>query len=184
MCYGFDDEDVLKRLSMALLDENIDILLNTNGGSGYNAKIMVDILMNHHGRRRVYIPYKAYSCGTLIALVGDEIYMDKNAHLSPFDGQIELDDVMVPVNILCTSEKNDVRAKMAKKDAYADRVMLDVIFEKLYTQRQQDKIIAGFLCTELPHSYPISVNEARKRGLDAISCDIPKELYEIYNLLE
>jgi uncharacterized protein YpiB (UPF0302 family) len=172
--------------------KNLDIILHTSGGNSNNAKLMIDALINHKGRRRVYIPNKAYSAGTLISLTGNQIYMNKNAHLSPIDTQITINNdnlfnTQIPVNILRNIThftRSDhanllyIHAKMAEKEYYADLKMLDTIFTKLYAPIQRQKIIGGFLRTQLPHDYPISVKEARQFGLN-ISCHVPQLLKEV-----
>jgi hypothetical protein len=174
--------------------KNVDIILHTVGGSSINAKLLIDALMNHNGRRRIFIPYKAYSAGTLISLTGHCIYMNKNAHLTPFDTQItinnsDLFNTSIPVGILSklsNISKDDhnnllmIHTKMAKREYYADLKMLDVIFNKLYKHKpvQKMKIIENFLRTKLPHEYPISVTEARDFGLN-ISSHMPKLMEKI-----
>lgn len=168
---------------------NIDLIIHTSGGSSNNAKMMVDALITHDGRKRIYIPSKAYSAGTLISLTGQQIYMGKNAHLTPIDAQItlgsDLFDTAIPVGVL--SQLSDlsesyntnlltIHAKIAEKDYYADLKMLDVIYKRNTPMKQ--KIVSNFLRTKLPHDYPISVNEAREFGLN-ISCDLPKSIKEI-----
>jgi len=196
--YKIDSEDdVVKFISqLQKIDpmKTVDIILHTRGGDSYNAKIIVDALMNHSGQRRIFIPYNAYSSGTFIALTGHHIYMNKNAHLSPIDTQIIINDdnlfsTPIPVNVLSTlshvskntqSNLLTIHTKIAEKDCYADLHKLDIIFSKLYPYKdsEKQKIISNFLCTQLPHNYPISVDEARKFGL-SISCQMPQIMDEI-----
>jgi hypothetical protein len=191
--YNIDsDDDTIKfvnRLQKIPSGKNVDIILHTSGGCSNNAKMMIDALMNHNGQRRIYIPYKAYSSGTLISLTGHCIYMSKNAHLSPIDTQITInnDDLFntaIPVNVLSKlsliskdvhSNLLAIHSKMAKREYYADLKMLDIIFNKLYKHKpvQKTKIISNLLRTKLPHDYPISVTEAREFGLN-ISSRMPK----------
>lgn len=69
-------------------DTHITLILNTTGGSLSAAEIIIHSLATHKGKLTTYIPYKAMSAGTLIALASDEIYMDKNAYCGQCDPQI------------------------------------------------------------------------------------------------
>lgn len=191
--YNIDsDDDTIKFTNdLRKLDpsKTVDLILHTSGGNSNNAKLMIDALMNHTGRRRIFIPYKAYSSGTMITLTGHRIYMNKNAHLSPIDTQLTInnDDLFstpIPVNVLnklSHISKNTqsnllvLYTKMSEKICYADLKMLDGIFNNLYKDKrsQKQKIVDNFLLTKLPHDYPISVPEAREFGLN-ISCQMPK----------
>jgi ATP-dependent protease ClpP protease subunit len=68
-------------------DQNVDIILNTPGGSFAATEIIVNALLNHMGTVQIFVPFCAYSGGTLIALTGDHIFLGRNASLGPVDGQ-------------------------------------------------------------------------------------------------
>jgi ATP-dependent protease ClpP protease subunit len=189
------DRDVMRfvsQLNSFRSDQMIDILLHTSGGDSYNTKVMIDVLMNHRGEKRIYIPYYAYSAGTMIALTGSKIYMNRNSHLSPIDSQMtihndQLFQTSIPVGILSQlshiypSNENNllmIHSKMAKKDFYADSKILNMICDQQYTPQKKKKIIQWFLRTKLPHQYPISVTEAREFGMK-ISCQMPPEMNEM-----
>lgn len=188
-------DDVLRfvnKLQSMDTTRNIDLILHTDGGDVFHIKLMIDALMNHEGRRRVYIPFKAFSSGTLITLTGNEIYMNKNAHLSPIDTQITINNedlfqLPIPVGVLSRltnisehdhSNLLKINVEMAKKEMYADLKTLSVIFNQMYSVQQMKLITDNFLWTQLPHDYPISVSEAIKFGLE-ISCNMPQEIVDL-----
>ena len=66
----------------------IDIILHCNGGTAYATEILVYLLLNHKkGPIHVWIPYKAMSAGTIIAMAADVIHLELKAHMGPIDPQ-------------------------------------------------------------------------------------------------
>ena len=77
--------DILRELDP---DTPLDIVLNTTGGSLTAAEIMTKALLRHDGEICVYIPHHALSAGTVLALVGNEIYLERNGWMSQADPQL------------------------------------------------------------------------------------------------
>lgn len=72
------------------IDSEIDVsvILDTRGGSIAAAEIIQKCFENHNGDVDIYVPQKACSAGTMIALSGDNLFLGRNAYLTPFDPQI------------------------------------------------------------------------------------------------
>jgi ClpP class serine protease len=68
--------------------EEIDIILETPGGSGEVAEDIVRIIRNKFSKVGFIIPGWCKSAGTIMALSGDEILMDESSALGPIDAQI------------------------------------------------------------------------------------------------
>lgn len=64
------------------------IILETEGGSIDVVRRMVDVTRRKYEHVSFIIPNYAYSAGTVLALSGNEIYMDDYAVLGPIDPQI------------------------------------------------------------------------------------------------
>lgn len=69
-------------------DRTIDLVLDTLGGSLDSAYRIVLFLSQFSARLRVYVPRRAKSAGTLIAIGGHELYLGPFAELGPLDTQI------------------------------------------------------------------------------------------------
>lgn len=69
-------------------DQNVVIVLHTPGGEMSACKIIVDVIRNHKGYVKVFIPFYAFSAGTIIALASDEIVMHPTAEVGPTDPQL------------------------------------------------------------------------------------------------
>lgn len=66
----------------------VDILLVTPGGSAEQVIQFVDALRTRFDTVEFLLPYMAMSAGTLWALSGDRIWMDRRAYLGPIDPQV------------------------------------------------------------------------------------------------
>lgn len=85
--------DTYQKFSVAYskfdIDKDIHIVLHTPGGQLTGAEAIVNVILNHKGKGKVYcyIPFYAYSAGCFIAMACDKIYMHVNAILGPCDAQ-------------------------------------------------------------------------------------------------
>lgn len=207
-CYSFDSNKsialFMERFRNMDPDQTVDLILHTSGGDSNNCKMMIDTLFNHRGQIRVYIPKIAYSAGTLLSLVGNEIHMDHNAHLTPIDTQIimnqnDIFQLAIPVGVvrhiphLTTKKQKDlsefsnllaIHSQMAQQVYEADLKMMDTIFRnRLYTSERKTQIIENLLHSKIPHDYPISYHEAIEFGLPITSCEIPEMSWDIISCL-
>jgi hypothetical protein len=66
----------------------IDLWLESPGGDAHSAYKLALILRHYASHIRVVVPDYAKSAATLLALVGDEIYMAPGAELGPLDAQV------------------------------------------------------------------------------------------------
>lgn len=67
----------------------LDLIIETPGGSGEVAEDMVRRLRERYEKIAVIIPGWAKSAGTIIALAGDEILMGEMSSLGPIDAQLQ-----------------------------------------------------------------------------------------------
>lgn len=75
-------------------DEDINIIIQTSGGSATFSEAICYRILNHKGKGKIkcYIPNYAFSGGWLIALCCDEIIMSENTIVTPCDGQLLWND--------------------------------------------------------------------------------------------
>ena len=93
---GSISHDLASRIRHLLEDEldtpvertEIDLWLDTPGGDAHAAYKIGLLLRRYASTVRVVIPDYAKSAGTLLALVGDEIFMGPAAELGPLDAQL------------------------------------------------------------------------------------------------
>lgn len=85
-----DDSDItsFSDLIEGITDRQIDVFLNSPGGSAEATERIVNLLRQNFDYIRYLIPHTAYSAATMMALSGDEILMDDRSTLGPIDPQI------------------------------------------------------------------------------------------------
>jgi len=74
----------------------LSVLLETGGGYIEVTQRIAQTLRHHYRIVDFIIPNCAYSAGTVLAMSGDDIYMDYFSVLGPIDPQLPKDDKMVP----------------------------------------------------------------------------------------
>ena len=91
--YGLVDinseDEFIKEYSKYNLEDELNILIYVSGGEIGPSDAIFHILSKHEGVINVYIPTYAYSAGSMLALCGDNIYMNEYSLLSPVDPQVE-----------------------------------------------------------------------------------------------
>lgn len=71
-----------------LSGDDVDLILETPGGSAEVAEDIVKFLRNRFSRIGIIIPGTAKSAGTIMAMAGDEILMGPTSSLGPIDAQV------------------------------------------------------------------------------------------------
>ena len=86
------DSDIhgLMEVVKDLKGENLDLIIDSPGGSVTAAESFVHYLRTRFAHIRILIPHQAMSAATMIALSGDEIHMGSHSYLGPIDPQIFL----------------------------------------------------------------------------------------------
>jgi hypothetical protein len=74
----------------------LSVILETGGGYIEVTQRIAQTLRHHYRIIDFIIPDCAYSAGTVLAMCGDDIYMDYFSVLGPIDPQVQKDDKMVP----------------------------------------------------------------------------------------
>jgi len=74
----------------------LSVLLETGGGYIEVTQRIAQTLRHHYRVVDFIIPNCAYSAGTVLAMSGDDIYMDYFSVLGPIDPQLPKDEKMVP----------------------------------------------------------------------------------------
>ena len=139
-------------------DDELEIVLTTEGGDMTYSVLVANILANHKGKTTAVVPKYAFSGGTVIALMCDEIHLCPNASLGPIDLQVYL-----PVkSVLPSMEKWAYRSwfcsavhgllSTCQKD-YIDK--LTGLFELKYKDSVVVKDMIDFFYFKYNHSTPL-----------------------------
>lgn len=77
--------------------DRLAVILTTDGGYIETVHRIVDTLRHHYDHIGFIIPNYAFSAGTVLAMSGDEIWMDYYSRLGPIDPQVQTDKgLLVP----------------------------------------------------------------------------------------
>jgi len=199
--YNLNNLDDLEKLRgyFIKINENdpIDILIDTNGGEFIYHKYALDLLFCHKGNISVFVPRKAYSCGTIISLFAHKIYMHKFAHLSPIDLQIIFETCKTAnkiciaanelVNMTASLSNSDLGnllllySKHACKSVNISNILLSNFYTKRYDKNMLNIIQEHFITPNLPHVYAYSVDELKNFGFQIL--DLPNDILDIHSLI-
>lgn len=92
---------------------DIDILINSPGGSAEATERIVRLLRRKYKSIHYLVPHSAYSAATMMCLSGNCIYMDGRSSLGPIDPQIN----GIPAQEILDA-MDDIEKKLAKSPEY------------------------------------------------------------------
>lgn len=110
------------------VQNKLTVILETTGGYIEVVERMVNVFRRHYTHVNFVIPNWAYSAGTVLALSGDEIYMDYYSILGPIDPQFETEsgdrvpgmgyiskykELVTKINSVSDDDIESVRAEIA-----------------------------------------------------------------------
>jgi len=94
------DLNTVYKVQQFLRDNTPPLIIQTTGGSSIATTMICKLLKRYQGIINIYVPNYALSSGTLIALSGHNLFMKRDAFLSPVDTQITFGgDNPMPTNI-------------------------------------------------------------------------------------
>ncbi len=187
--YEYVDEytaiEVIDALRKAGPDAPVDIILHTPGGALHAAQQILHALKHHRGRKTAFIPYSAWSAGTMIALACDEIVLGSSAVIGPIDPQYgglpapllaELLDDKGPDHI---NDQMLVIAKMARQAVKESKAFACDYVNPVHNGGNESCALTNELIgSGRNHQAPIMPQEAKAMGLN-VSTDMPELLFQI-----
>lgn len=176
--------EILKFLAKVDPDQDIDLILHTGGGLGTAGYQIAQALKSHRGRVTVFVPYFAYSAGTIISLAADEIVMSPDAVLGPIDAQLGGVPVTAFLSLLRYKPASRIQADNlaialeAQANIEAEHNNSVALMLPRYRRSIADRIVRRLNDGALTHGYPVSFAEASQLGL-RVSSDMPDEPMDI-----
>ena len=177
-------EQLLSAIRTVKPEQALDIILHTPGGEVSAALQIAHALKAHKGRKTAFIPYHAFSAGTLIALTADEIVMGPHAVLGPIDPQIAglpaaaLLRLKAEKNVDRISDGYLVLADYAEKALEEARVHACDLVNDAHKQEGTCALTDNLVSGIRTHGYPITLAEAKATGINA-SAMMPDLVYEL-----
>jgi hypothetical protein len=163
-------KDVLRALSTVDPDAPLDIVLHTPGGVSFHGWQIARALKAHRGRKTVFVPYFAWSAGTIIALAADEIVMSDHAALGPIYTQYNNVPVSAWISVLKQKPRkkiDDLTLFLAERSARLmrdDHAKARELMKGVYAPRVAERIVRTLNDGTLTHGYPVTFQAARKLG--------------------
>lgn len=176
--------EALKAIRSTPAGTDLDIILHTPGGDALGADQIVRALKAHKGRKTFFVPYNAFSAGTIMALTGDEIFLSPIGSLGPIDTQINGIPAARLAYLLEAKPARLIEDDMLAAAAHArDRIAEDhrravASMKGNYSRGRARRIARTLNDGHLSHSFPIMYEEARKIGLN-VKLGMPEEVFTI-----
>ena len=198
ICYDniFDidsHDDIIKKIKNNKIN---NIILDTTGGSILSNDILINFILTSKIKLNIYVPRKAQSAGTLLALSANILYVDKDAYLSPTDPQITFENETYSIKSfieLCdTKDINYITDKYLlcyyeNKKLYDENItlftkLLENKFKKNIKDKEKTSFILELTSGTWSHHKPISGTNLSK-FLNVNIC-LPQNILNIYNIFD
>ena len=163
-----DNNRFLHELNKCNQNLDLDLVIVANGGNVFESDSIFHALCNYKGNINTYVPRNAYSAGSMLSIVGHNIYMDRYSQLSLVDPQISFKDDMFSVKSLMNlyTDKNineisdeTVAIYYESKLLYEDNIRnMHKILDVRYNRRTVKRIITELGKGIYPHGKQFSIN--------------------------
>lgn len=166
-----DGEDLSEILEGVRTDE-IDLILQTPGGSVDAVEKLISVLRSRVKDYRVIVPNIAKSGGTVIALSSSKILLGVNSELGPIDPQFLINSSTVPCEFIARDEAIPMHirlmagAAVERMRALATKILSDGMLRSLDSEKLDDVIDKiSSSNTYKSHGAVIDYSEAKELGL-------------------
>jgi hypothetical protein len=184
---GDTADEFLSAMRTIKPDQPIDIILHTPGGWLTAAQQIAAALKAHKGRKTAFVPYQAWSAGTLIALAADEIVMGPQAVLGPIDPQIA-GLPAVSLKKLLKEKSTDaiediffVLADDASKAIDETRKAACDLVNPVHKNGAECALTDGLSAGARTHGDPIMFEEAKAQGIN-VAQGVPEPMFALVDL--
>lgn len=156
--------DMIRMFDSFPEDRRVDIIIiRADSKSISLVQIMCNMINNHEGEVNIYIPTNISGMATIVALSGENIFMNRNSHLSSINFyQLFWDDSLKNVGLIKT---------------------LSVIYNNIIEHKYPDKLIREeFFSGENSHGMSYDINDFKDLDI-SYTTPCPLEINEIYNII-
>jgi len=185
-----DAETVLQQIRSTPPDTPIDLILHTPGGIEIAAEMMSMAIKFHPEKVTVFVPFYAFSGGSLMSLAADEIRMERYSMLGPVDPQIptpdgntwpagSLESLVKLKPLLKISDRMIVMAEVARLEIENAISFVMWLLEERMEKEQARNVAEFFAHGYMAHATPITLDVVRAMGLNAVE-EIPGKVYELF----
>lgn len=168
------DADDLSEIIDGLATKDIDLVINTPGGSVDAVEKLITVLRSRLNSYRVIVPSVAKSGGTVVAISSKKILLGVNSELGPIDPQFLLPEYgSVPCQIIVEDDQSPqilrklAASAVARMKAFADKLLREGMLNGK-PKKEQDAAIKKLSDSKSynSHGAVIDFSEATGIGLD------------------
>jgi len=185
-----DAETVLQQIRSTPPDTPIDLILHTPGGIEIDAEMMSMAIKFHPEKVTVFVPFYAFSGGSLMSLAADEIRMERYSMLGPVDPQIptpdgntwpagSLESLVKLKPLIKISDRMIVMAEVARLEIENAISFVTWLLDERMEKEQARNVAEFFAHGYMAHATPITLDVVRAIGLNAVE-EIPGKVYELF----
>ena len=185
-----DAETVLQQIRSTPPDTPIDLILHTPGGIEIAAEMMAMAIKFHPEKVTVFVPFYAFSGGSLMSLAADEIRMERYSMLGPVDPQIptpdgntwpagSLESLVKLKPLIKVSDRMIVMAEVARLEIENAISFVTWLLDERMEKEQARNVAEFFAHGYMAHATPITLDVVRAMGLNAVE-EIPGKVYELF----
>ena len=175
-----DATDIISVIQQLKPGDPVDVILHTHGGSAAAAnRIAAALVKRPH--TAAFIPFYAESAGTEVALATQQIFLGKNANLSPIDIHIEGTPARDIVQLAKeegrkASEGLKLAAKVAQRALHDEAKTVASLIHRNHKRKLGARIAAKLTSGVSYHGELIRLPKARRLGINVRS-GVPEALY-------
>ena len=144
-------EEFYKELTDTAENDNIDIIMTTDGGEALWCSKICYVLKNRTGKSRVFVKSYAHSAGTIIALAANELYITYDTTFSAIDAQgppfVDLIQTSIQKLDKLVQDPRKAFIEISKERAYYFRHMVE---KNLNTELHNRDLIMKIMHDETP----------------------------------
>ena len=183
-----ESERILQQIRETSADKPIDLILHTPGGSKFAAHMISMALNFRKSKVTIIVPFYALSNGTLLALAGDEIMMEKYSILGsvePHFGDMSAAAIMSLTTRIPTELVSDfmiLLADKARMETENTKGFVKWLLAKKMNAEQGEQIADFLVVGGVTVSTPITLDVVRAMGLKV--AEVPKKVYELFGTME
>ena len=168
-------------------DANVDIVVHSQGKNVSLVKIICDVIYKHKGRKRIYIPIRAFDCSTILTFVGDELYMCKNTHIGGMHEMMQCDNERYSTTVIervssSIKLENTLKVFLWNETAKLFNATFGKFYDSIIDLKYPDSPgckIKEYLTSEAySHEYVFSMDECKNIGLK-MTGECPSEMIDI-----
>ena len=181
-------EEIINMLKQIDPTKGCNIILHTHGGES-QAPDTLSLLLSKCQNVNIFIPEFAESAGTMIALSGNNIYMNWYSVTSPIDPQLDYDHDNELENTysskyikeLSKCKPKDDKQYLQGCEAKAAYNECEYFIHKILKEHEHiDLIIDTLLNTDYSHDINFTRDDLAEIGLPIVN-DVPKDIMNIFN---